>query len=330
MIATPYSIRETVGSLWRSRFGPNLIRNQGILNEDCSEFQNNFKATDKITICFVGDIMNLMGKNLEFEDSVTEIIKSCDYLVGNFEGVIYEGRKNKGVLLACEQRLNRNVTFHLRALFPAERTFLGLANNHAADFGKEPFISNVSFLEDEGFRTFGWKEKPFIDIDDSIRIIAGTTWSNQRCDFFESLENVIQHADTAKTNILFIHWGYEHEANPRPEIVSYGQKMLDRFQIIVGHHSHFPQAISLEEHKGEKIPICYSLGNFFTGCSKPHMGHGKILRVRFGKDANFRWRITYFSAHLIQSKVLHNLVRVQTADSISEIDKTLRNKRAIL
>jgi len=282
-LGSPYNLRESAGWVFRNIFG--LGRNNaGIVHPLSSPFI--FNKTEKIVLrlAFIGDIMETGENDVEFDPRLKAFVEGCDYLAGNFEGVITGKKKS---FLKLEERHDRRITRILSSFFPPARTILSLANNHACDFGMEACLESEGILKEAGFNTFGLKERPFIDIG-RARIAGGTMWTNRRSDYIAMLDGAEKHAREGAFNLLYPHFGYELELYPRPEIVRMARRQARVFDAVVGGHSHWPQALTREEAGGGMRLVAYSLGTFCGIENSEMYRHGIILKLEIGEGEDGR------------------------------------------
>lgn len=232
--------------------------------------------------------MPLGKRQLNFSAGFKEFIGKSDYFIGNFEGTITEQPK-KACFSPSDQRHDRGIVDALAAIFTPEKTYLSVANNHAGDFSKEEFLASVNILESYKFNVFGWNERPFVDVNDDIRIIAGTMWSNRKCDYISELQDSKHYTKLQASNILYVHFGYEHELFPRPKMVTMTRQLLHTFDAIIGHHSHCPQPVSAEIINGINKLLVYSLGNFCGAFRARKYQYGIVVKATLGQSENGAW-----------------------------------------
>lgn len=314
---SPYPLFETVCSIKRKQFGLNE-KHKGLVAHSPKCFHLNNNVVPKVRIAFLGDIMSAGKKNLEIGSGVKEFVRGCDYLVGNFEGTITDVRNP-----ARGQRHRLQVLDALTDLFPPDRTYLGLANNHAGDFGYEIWAQSKKLLEARGFHTFGSAINPYCDIGGDIRIIAGTHWSNHPCNYIAYNKDTPAYIDRNRFNILFTHWGYEYELYPRPETIAEGARLAGQFDALVGHHSHCPQPVTGFAAANANKLLAYSLGDFCIAANMEQFLYGITLRVEIGASpegatqiGQVDWQFTY-SDNLSTS----DKVKVETKDSLPAISQ---------
>ena len=281
-IASPYNLKETLGWFKRNYLGVSK-KNRNIVKSIPNHHILNDKIAPKYSIAFIGDIMDMNKKNLVIGDKLKEFIKDCDYCVGNFEATITE---EKGAFMA--QHHISQILDALSILFKPERTFLSLANNHAGDFGREIFTKSINEIKSHGFKIFGVKDNPFVDINNEIRIIGGTMWSNQKCNYIVKFEETSQYINPDFFNILYPHWSYELELFPRPKIVKIGNDLINKFDAIIGHHSHCPQPLTSVRDNNYNINklVGYGLGDFCIWEKLEHYFYGIVLKIEIGENEN--------------------------------------------
>ncbi len=292
--ATPYNLKETLGWFKRNYFGVTR-KNRGLVKPLPRSFTLNKNVISKYSLAFIGDIMDMNGKNLVIGQALKGFIQECDYLVGNFEATLTDA---KGAYMA--QRHQSQILDALADLFNPQHSFLSLANNHAGDFGRKIFTESIKEIKSRGFSIFGITEQPYLDIQEDIRIIGGTMWSNQKCNYVAKFDEVDQHLKTDAFNILYPHWSYELELYPRPKTVEIGQKMIKKFDAIIGHHSHCPQPIS-SFYDGINKLISYGLGDFCIWEKLDHYLYGIVLKIDVGPNQDGIWQLGRISWNYVKS-----------------------------
>jgi hypothetical protein len=223
-IATPYNAVESINWLIKNATGLSK-KNAGIVESIPNSYILNKKVKPKFKLAFIGDIMPTYNSFVNISAGLKEFLSDSDYLIGNFEGTITELRKG-ALILVSDRRHNKKIIEILTNLFPPEKTYLSVSNNHAGDFGKEEFFRSVKMLESRNFKVFGWNRRPYFDIDDNIRLISGTMWLNRNCDYVFMLANAEYQIKPGAFNFLYPHFGYEFELYPRPGIVEMGKKLV--------------------------------------------------------------------------------------------------------
>ncbi|MFX0000068.1 MAG: CapA family protein [Candidatus Hermodarchaeota archaeon] len=317
---TPYSIKESIGRIRRTIFGPKKTNTYRV-NYISKNHQLN-EITPKCTISFIGDIMAMNSKQLIIEHSVKQFIKGSDFLVGNFEGTITSEKKK-----LMDKRHKPLIMDSLENLFAPKKTFLSVANNHSGDFGLDRFSQSVEQLNKRGFNVFGTEKNPYIDLSDNIRVVGSTRWSNRPCNYLIELEDSNRYLKEGSFNILFPHWGYELELYPRIETVNHGRIILDKFDALIGHHSHCPQPISFFPIDNRNKLIAYSLGDFCLGSEskkREAMEYGVVIKAEVGTNPEGEWLIGKVewnflkSASLSKKKTVVKIVDIESNFFLSE------------
>jgi hypothetical protein len=245
---------------------------------------NPVKAAMKL--CFIGDIMDMRGHELSIAADVKEFIQSCDFLIGNFEGTITNAKKK----LPTTQVHDPSILDSLAACFPPSHTALSLANNHAGDFPAEILQNCLQIVQEKGFHVFGLSERPFVDIGSNVRVVAASMWSNQPFPDIVSFESLDQYVQPSGFNIAFLHWGYELERFPRPDIVKEGKTRLKIFDALIGHHTHVPQPVTIQRFNRHAKVLAFSLGDFCTGLRIKKYQFGIICTLEIGPGENGTWQ----------------------------------------
>jgi len=196
----------------------------------------------------------------------------------------------------------------MRVLTAARISVVSLANNHAADFGREALLDSIARLQagdvvaiGAGETTAGAYAPHFLttragttaaiialtDIDDAsngVSIASARDRERVAAAIGEAREN-------ASFVLVFVHWGDENT-----DKVNERQRELARWLIdhgvdaVVGSHPHCVQPF--DTYHGR--PIIYSLGNLvFDGApSLPNWNQGRLLEVDAGqpgvRPASFR------------------------------------------
>ncbi len=288
---SPFNLKETLGYFIRNSFGPSY-KNKGIVKHNPQSFCLNENTIPKCRIAFIGDIMDMAGKNASVSKNIKQFVQDCDYLVGNFEATITDA-DNRGYALA--QKHSIQIIESLADLFTPDKTFLNLANNHAGDFGYKIFSDSMAKLESKGFQIFGTAHKPFVEIRSDIRIVTGTTISNRDCGYIVKLEDAITYYTSDKFNVLYPHWGYDLELFPRPATVTLAKKLINNFDAIIGHHAHIPQAVTTinsdEIDSDANKLIAYGLGDFCIWEELKHYLYGMIIKVDIGVNSQGKYQI---------------------------------------
>ncbi|MDV3240634.1 MAG: CapA family protein [Methylocaldum sp.] len=314
----PYSLVE--GLEWIYHVLINPPRSHGPFEEFVPDNSVINTVMPRIKLGFIGDIMILEGMDLRIGEDIRRFFSDTDFLVGNFEGTIVTGHR-KQVFMA--QAHTEEILDHLSKLFPPERTVLSCANNHTGDYGWDGFCESYRRLQDYGFITVGRRDEPSVLIDGKVNIVGCTRWSNQKCEFVATIDEVDDYfAGDAEFNILYPHWGYEMQLRPKYHQVLHGRRLLNMWDMIIGHHSHCPQPVELCETNRNTRLLAYSLGNFCSSENRGDTPIGIILKADIGPDSNgvwgvgrMNWEFIYAFLHKKQRCVELEIRRTEPARS---------------
>jgi hypothetical protein len=284
-LCAPYPLWESIKWLWRNVRGVRKANPCGIrpLPQTCVL---NAIVT-RITVGFVGDIMDMQGKKLHLSPAVQEFFRNCDCLIGNFEATITRAKKTG----PAAQVHDPSILDALAELFPPDRTFLSIANNHAGDFPAAIYRDSLHRLRSSGFHVFGLRTAPFADIAGCVRVVTASMWSNRPCGEIAPLASLDECLSAIVFNIAYPHWGYELELFPRPTIVLAGQRLLQTYGAVLGHHSHVPQPLAALQHDDTTKLLAFSLGDFCTGLKIKKFQYGIVCKVEIGPGEDGAWRI---------------------------------------
>lgn len=286
-ITTPYSKRESIGWVVRNIAGISK-KNAGIVKSISSPRVLNKSVAPELKIAIIGDIMSMHGRPVIVSPEVKEYISDCDYLLGNFEATITSTAKKRWDL-AMDERHTPRIMDMLDWIFPPEKTYLACSNNHAGDFGEKEYFKSVEMLESRGFNVFGWTDRPHCNVNESVRIIPGTAWSNRSCGYVATLEDAKNSIKPEAFNLLYPHFGFELELYPRPETVGRAKGLIRKFDALVGHHPHCPQPVTIVPGEGGNKLIAYSLGDFCCGLKLNTYQYGIVIKATLGKNENGKW-----------------------------------------
>lgn len=292
------------------------------------------QKTDTLTFAFVGDIMmgttfpsRMLpaddGKNL-FRDA-KDILLNADIAAGNLEGTLCDGGQTKKKVSSICYAF-RTPTSYSHYLKEVGFDFLGMANNHANDFGLEGIVSTEKQLDALGIGRAGIagrQEYAIIEIrGDEGTEVRGYENGNLAprsprikvgfCAFGHN-SYTITHTDTANVSrilrqlrpqvdilVVCFHGGAEgakasHLPQGKELFLGENRGSLRQFahqcidlgaDIVYGHGPHVPRCIELYNDK----LIAYSLGNFCTPKSvslKGISGYAPLLEVKVDGKGRF-------------------------------------------
>ncbi|HAK61392.1 MAG TPA: capsule biosynthesis protein CapA [Nitrospiraceae bacterium] len=242
-----------------------------------------------LSVAAAGDIMmgtthpkNLLPPNdgKGIFDEVKSALQDHDLVFGNLEGPLLDGGKTT----KCE-RYNycfafRTPTRYAAYLRQAGFMAMGVANNHASDFGEEGRMSTLRTLYGAGIQPVGGVAVARFYVKGKRIAVAGFSYSTSTLYSFNILnipraKRIIRELK-AENDIVIVsfHGGsegrkYQHVPR-RPEIfmeekrgdvMRFSRSVVDAgADMVIGHGPHVLRA--MEVYQGKLI--AYSLGNFLT------------------------------------------------------------------
>lgn len=279
------------------------------------------------------------GWNTFLDSKVRDYLSESDLVFGNLETPVdtlaevpylfpdYAKYNAHSKLLTSFRRENGKPIF----------TALSVANNHTLDGGIEGLRRTLEFLDKEGVKYSGAglkslsgdqssKSKRYLIIEkNGIKIgFYAAAWglnnpsllSNGNTSFNtipgiaplrkESIDIASKHQiirqmkdDGAEFIIMYLHWGYEYELYPDPEIMRLGRELGKAgADLIIGSHPHIVQPSEIcpqgEEMQGRSSFIAYSLGNFTTTMYTPLCRLGVMKRFEVFRNpatGKVEWKI---------------------------------------
>lgn len=285
LFGTPYDFREEMGWLWRNVMGPKTLNSCGIRPLPQHSELNQIQT--RMTLCFIGDIMDMRRYRLVIGADLREFARPCDFLIGNFEATITRVRKPR----LAAQRQDSSVLDSLADLFSPHRTAFSLANNHTGDFPADILRCSISLMKQKGFHVFGLRQNVSIDFQGQARIAAASLWSNIPFPDMIPFKSLDQQVLPAVFNVAYPHWGFELEHFPRSSTVQEGMRLLNHYDAVIGHHSHVPQPV-MSHRVGDGVKlIAFSLGDFCTGLMSRNYRHGIVCKMAIGPGVDGRWKI---------------------------------------
>ncbi len=160
---------------------------------------------------------------------------------------------------------------------------VGLANNHAYDYGEEAFLTTLDVLEEAGIpyvgagRNIQEASSPVIIEVNGVKVAyvaascaeytiytpeagedtPGIMWCYDDELFLEEIRSAAEQADYV---VALPHWGMEHTTELDAKQLASGPAYIDAgADIVIGVHAHNLQGIDYYQGK----PILYNLGNFW-------------------------------------------------------------------
>jgi poly-gamma-glutamate capsule biosynthesis protein CapA/YwtB (metallophosphatase superfamily) len=264
-----------------------------------------------VSMVFVGDVMlddtpgRVVRSGRDPFAHVAHWLRDADVRVANLESI---------VATTGTPEPDKPYTFraHPRVMGPLRRHFdaVGLANNHAGDYGPEALVQTLGLLDRHGISHFGAgtdlarAHTPLIIERSGLRIALlgyneffprsfeadvdrpGIAWSEDAQVRHDIALARSQHR--ADLVIPVMHWGWEYEPLARPRQRALARLMIEAgADAVVGGHPHVTQDIEIVDGK----PVFYSLGNFvFDGFTETAHRTGWLLRMELDREGVRRWR----------------------------------------
>ena len=298
--------------------GPKSVRSEEPTKLEKAEVVEPTPANNEpITIAAVGDIMmgspfpndSRMPPNdgADLLKGVTPILSAADIAFGNLEGPMVDS----GISAKCGTRANcyafRVPTRYGKYLKEAGFDVLGVANNHAGDFGEAGRASTIRVLDELGIKYAGSLQAPtpiaYLNVRGKRVAVIGFGHNNGMPNV-NDLDNARRLVLDAKKNadliIVSFHGGgegtdHQHVRNGSEIFLGENRGNLPAFthtvidagaDLVLGHGPHVMRGMEL--YKGRLIE--YSLGNFctygwFTLAAETALT--EILEIKIGADGKF-------------------------------------------
>jgi len=220
-------------------------------------------------------------------------LRAADLTLGNLESVI------------AADGVPRPGPFRMRAPPAAVATLrdagfdlLGLANNHALDFGPAALAETVSRLQIAGISVVGVGPDVEAANRPVMRELNGVSlaflafnmvpdpqdrpqdlgWVRGGWDRERAVAAVAAARAQVDAVVVSVHWGYEYELRPDPSQRDAARALLDAgADLVIGHHPHVVQGT---EASGNRF-VAYSLGNFLFDQQQGDTQQGLALRAFF-------------------------------------------------
>lgn len=281
-VSSPYSKKESLYWLYKYFFGLRH-QNPGKIQNHAANFTVNENTSEDFVITFVGDFLPINKKKIIFSEELKHYIRESDFLIGDFEGVITP-KVREPTVWDFDMRYDRGVLNLFRKIINPQKILLSVANNHAFDFGRKELDESNHLLKGAGVEFFGTEGRPYIDLQNDIRIVGVTQWLNKKDKGILLWEDGKKFVKEGAFNILYPHWGYAFELYPRKETIVQAQDALGVFDAIIGQHSYCPQPVTMVGKGKEQKLIAYSLGTFLGEVYEKKYQYGLILKLFLGKN----------------------------------------------
>ncbi len=304
----------------------------------CGETDEQLGNEILLSVAFVGDIMWIRnGWNNFLHPSVKEYMSRFDMVIGNLESPVDTLVKVPSLMPdyakynSCKELIRAFRREDGRNIFTA----LSLANNHVLDQSGDGLLRTVEFLNKEKILWNGVLSPGYLTIHkEGLKIgFYATSWGlNNPAEILKN-EGVLNYipgiaplqydkiditeitgvleqmkSDSVDFKIVYLHWGYEYELYPDPQIMRVGRLLAAAgADIVAGSHPHIIQPTEIclgngytlgtdEDSKlfytfkdatgiPRKSLIIYSLGNFTTAMYTPLCRTGEIRSVKLYKNA---------------------------------------------
>ena len=281
-------------------------------------------AKSEARLIFGGDVMLARSCAAKIHngtdpfEGIASVIRQASFAAANLECTISNlgGTTNRYAFRAPAQ----SAQLLRRAGFDA----MGLANNHALDFGPVALHDSAAHLLREEIEPVGVEtptskacDPSFFSLSDGKKIAvfainnvdpkpsSQITAASIRANLGRAITKARSHADLV---VCLVHWGIENSEKITDEQRELARWLVDRgVDLVVGSHPHCVQPLDFYHGR----PIAYSLGNLvFDGApTVASWNHGALLDVGLNEDA----RIS--SVSLIPVILEDGLPRVEVTES---------------
>ena len=265
---------------------PELLSLGRLLASRKTERFDVLRVPDELTgpdLVIGGDVMlgRTIGAEIErgsdpFAGIRPQLERASNRLV-NLECVL----SDKGAAIAGKRYCFRAPLDAVRVLTAARINAVGLANNHARDFGQDGFLDTIARLEANHISVIGARQTPLVfqtRTGAKAAVIAVDDTSDQGGDRDGIAAAIADARRQASFVLLFLHWGEENIASVTERQRELARWLIDHgADVIAGSHPHCVQAF--DSYHGR--PIFYSLGNLvFDGAPNlPTWSRGNLLEI---------------------------------------------------
>ncbi|MFW5793372.1 MAG: CapA family protein [Bacteroidota bacterium] len=285
-----------------------------------------------LIIDFLGDIslnnayVNLAVRKESPFTQVNDVLKNCDYLVGNLEAVV---KSDEGENYSKQTRLSIHLE-SLKLLGRIKPDLLTLANNHIYDQLKDGFDKTMTYLDQNNIEYIGASSKPEKEMRAFIKQINGfkvaflnyvhpETNPSFPDDIKISVnqyvkQNIITDISSIRKKVdrivLILHWGMDNSRFPEPSQRRDAKEFAEAgADLIVGHHSHVLQGF---EKIGSSY-VFYSLGNFAFAPLKEGKEYG-LDKNRQANSIILHWTIRDGSHKVSWTPIILDNLRVKPVE----------------
>lgn len=255
------------------------------LREDLTDSSS--ETLENLRIAAVGDIMlgsdypddRLPAENVRLLEAMAADLQQADIAFGNLEGTLLDGGepvKQCSAPTSCY--LFRSPGRFVTQLKSAGFDVVGLANNHARDFGEPGRESSMAILANAGIAHTGRDgDVAILQVKgQQVAVIAFAPFkgANDMLDIEKAREQIQQLSQKYNIVLVSFHGGAEGEdrmripfaheffhGEDRGDVVEFAHMAVDAgADLVIGHGPHVPRAIELYKQR----LVAYSLGNFAT------------------------------------------------------------------
>lgn len=240
-----------------------------------------------LRIAAVGDIMlgsdypkdRLPDENVRLLEAMAADLQQADITLGNLEGTLLDGGEPvKQCSSPASCYLFRSPARFVTQLKSAGFDVLGLANNHARDFGEAGRESSMALLANAGIAHTGKDgDVAILKVNGhQVAVIAFAPFkgANDMLDLEKAREQIQQLSKAYSIVLVSFHGGAEGEdrmripfaheffhGEDRGDVVEFAHMAVDAgADLVIGHGPHVPRAMELYKNR----LVAYSLGNFAT------------------------------------------------------------------
>lgn len=245
------------------------------------------ETLENLRIAAVGDIMlgsdypddRLPAENVRLLEAMAAELHQADIAFGNLEGTLLDGGEPvKQCSSPTSCYLFRSPGRFVSQLKSAGFDVLGLANNHARDFGEIGRDSSMALLANAGIAHTGRDgDVAVLEVKGhQVAVIAFAPFrgANDMLDIDRAREQIRQLSQIHNIVLVSFHGGAEGEdrmripfahefyhGEDRGDVVEFAHAAVDAgADLVIGHGPHVPRAMELYKDR----LIAYSLGNFAT------------------------------------------------------------------
>lgn len=280
---------------------------------------NNSDVANKITLMFVGDIMQHMPQinsakvgNDEYDYNdcfkyVKPLLSDADFTIVNLETTLADKPYSGYPQFSAPDAI-------VPALINSGVDIISTANNHSCDKGAKGIKRTIAILDSLQVERIGtyldysdkYDNHPLIINKNDIKIaLLNYTYGTNGLPVpnphlvnlihYDSIRNDIETAKLLRPDkiIVYIHWGTEYQLLPDSSQIKTAKFLFDNgVDIIIGSHPHVVQPMVW--HKRNIINdrdnlVVWSLGNFVSNQRKINTDGGALVKIEIEKKGNLSY-----------------------------------------